>query len=71
MQSLVHLPLFMLMTEVNLQDPHCILEVCQIFLIIHEVYSNDSIHYYTHARDPVADMLAARTPALARKSVHL
>jgi hypothetical protein len=44
------------MTEVKLQDPHCIPEVCQIFLIIHEVYSNDSIDCYTPARDPVADM---------------
>ena len=28
---------------VKLQDPHCILEGRQLFLIIHEVYSDDSV----------------------------
>ncbi len=59
------------MAAVKLQDPNFVLEVRQIFLIIYEVYSGDSFDYYTHARQSVADMLAARTPALARKSVHL
>ena len=49
------MPLCVLMAAVKLQDPHCILEVCQIFLIINEVYSGDSFDYYTHAREPVAD----------------
>ncbi len=37
MQSLECLPLCVPMATVQLQDPTGVLEVCQIFLILHEV----------------------------------
>ncbi len=40
------------MANVKPQDPN---EVCKIFLIIHEVYSDSSFDWYGHARDAVAD----------------
>ena len=46
-----------------------ILEVCQLFLIIHEVYSDDSFGYYTHARHPAADMACGTHPALVAVSL--
>jgi hypothetical protein len=41
--ELVHLLVCVPMAAVKAQDPNGVLELCKICLIIHEVYSDDSL----------------------------